>query len=116
MRELVDGDDTVLADSAAAIMADFSAWNTLLRKCAVGRKLCTTWMGWIVMAPAGAQVGDAIALLYGAATPMVLREKENPSDPTGGKRSELIGECYVHGLMDGEGINGWKFSEIFRIW
>lgn len=37
---------------------------------------------------------------------MVLLEKENPSDPTGGRRCELIGESYMHGLMDGEGIRG----------
>jgi hypothetical protein len=74
-------------------------------------------MGRIAMVSAGSCVGDAVALLYGAATPMVLREKERSDGAAAGvRRWELVGECYVHGAMDGEALRGLSLSEIFRIW
>ncbi|KAF7543398.1 hypothetical protein G7046_g10008 [Stylonectria norvegica] len=40
--------------------------------------------------------GDVVAVLYGGRTPFVLREVD------GGW--VLLGECYVHGLMEGEAL------------
>jgi Heterokaryon incompatibility protein (HET) len=46
--------------------------------------------------PNDAACGDRIALLLGGRTPFVLR-------PVAGTREyELVGACYVHGIMDGE--------------
>jgi len=47
-----------------------------------------------------AQVGDIICVLYGCSVPVVLREKEE----NGKKIWLLIGECYVHEIMDGEAV------------
>jgi hypothetical protein len=56
--------------------------------------------GWAVD---GAQPGDHVAVLYGCNYPFLLRES---SDAT----YKIIGDCYIHGLMDGEGLEA-EFEE-----
>jgi hypothetical protein len=53
---------------------------------------------WIGLAPMAAEVGDIICILYGCSVPVVLR----PQSVDGKTFFHLVGECYVHGLMDGE--------------
>jgi hypothetical protein len=53
-----------------------------------------------------ARPGDIIAVLAGGNVPYVLR----PGTEIG--EYELIGECYVHGIMDGEIFNGKRFGNI----
>ncbi|KAF2097552.1 HET-domain-containing protein [Rhizodiscina lignyota] len=53
--------------------------------------------GRMCMVPDAAEPGDLLCILFGAQTPFVLR----PFKP-GVYR--LIGECYVHGVMDGEAM------------
>ena len=50
--------------------------------------------GWV---PDQAREGDIICVINGLAVPLVLRESQE-----GG--FELIGDCYLHGIMDGEGM------------
>ncbi|KAF2970139.1 hypothetical protein GQX73_g3440 [Xylaria multiplex] len=64
------------------------------------RRLMGTRDGRMGTAPAAAQVGDRIALLLGCSVPMVLREKKDGW--------VVIGECYVHGVMDGEVLESDK--------
>lgn len=47
--------------------------------------------------------GDLICIIFGCSVPVVLRKVS-----TGGGNShfEFIGECYVHGMMDGEALEG----------
>jgi hypothetical protein len=42
------------------------------------------------------RAGDAIVVFLGSSMPYVLRAK--------GAEYELLGECFVHGLMDGQGL------------
>lgn len=58
--------------------------------------------GRIGLAPTAAQEGDSIAILHGCSVPVVLRQKANAW--------ELVGECYVHGMMDGDAIDAAKAS------
>jgi hypothetical protein len=55
---------------------------------------------WIGLAPTDARVGDLICILYGCSVPVILR----PQTVDGRDVWILIGECYVHGLMDGEAM------------
>lgn len=59
-----------------------------------GRKLATTKTGYIAMVPKNVQRGDVVAVLLGCNFPVLLR----PS----GRYFRVLGECYVHGLMNGE--------------
>jgi hypothetical protein len=55
-----------------------------------------------------AKVGDRIALLQGGKVPYILRPKI-------GKDAgcyEIIGDAYVHGIMDGD---GWKPDHLEKI-
>lgn len=60
------------------------------------RKFCTTSKGYMGLFPRGTQAGDRICVFLGAPVPFVIR----PHKPN--KSYQLIGECYVHGIMEGE--------------
>ncbi|RFU23924.1 hypothetical protein B7463_g12414, partial [Scytalidium lignicola] len=61
------------------------------------RNLSITSKGYIGAVPQEAQKGDLICILFGCSVPVVLRSGDNDT-------YKLIGECYLHGFMDGEGI------------
>jgi hypothetical protein len=54
--------------------------------------------GFLGFTPITAQVGDKVYLLLGAEVPTLLRGVED--------EFAVVGECYVHGLMNGEGSSG----------
>lgn len=49
------------------------------------------------LAPVGSMPGDAICVVQGCSIPLVMRPK--------GDHWILIGESYVHGIMDGEAMD-----------
>lgn len=55
------------------------------------------------LGPAGTVEGDEVFLLTGGKTPFVLRRRDDTDDTIPGPRYEIIGDCYLQGLMDGEG-------------
>ncbi|KAK7449574.1 hypothetical protein CaCOL14_013291 [Colletotrichum acutatum] len=52
--------------------------------------------------PWNAQVEDYVVLLEGFRTPFVLRKILDGNESGGGDEFLIIGDCYVHGIMDGE--------------
>ncbi|OAX82494.1 hypothetical protein ACJ72_03149 [Emergomyces africanus] len=79
----------------------------------------------LCLVPISAKKGDKVCILYGCNVPVVLRDRSRGKRgccgcwgnghecgcrncitlPVGGPtRYELIGECYVHGMMDGEAL------------
>ena len=61
------------------------------------RKFFTTANGrFFGLGPDGLQSGDIVAVLYGCSVPVVLRAVE--------QQYQLVGECFVYGLMDGQAI------------
>ncbi|EXF79321.1 hypothetical protein CFIO01_02056 [Colletotrichum fioriniae PJ7] len=52
--------------------------------------------------PWNAQVEDYVVLLEGFRTPFVLRKIRNDDQSGGEDAFQIIGDCYVHGVMDGE--------------
>jgi hypothetical protein len=61
------------------------------------RQLIKTKRGYLGLAPEAAEKGDLVCILYGCSVPVVIREVE-------GDAHELVGECYVHGMMDGAAL------------
>jgi hypothetical protein len=61
---------------------------------------------YIGLGPAAVQKGDILAVFFGGQVPYVIRKVPRVEE------FEFIGECYVHGLMEGElmkgGGNGWR--------
>jgi hypothetical protein len=62
------------------------------------RRLITTEKGWVGLSAIPARQGDAVAILMGSDAPVVLRPVED--------YYEVVGECYIHGVMDGEAVEG----------
>ncbi|KAF1836091.1 hypothetical protein BDW02DRAFT_256943 [Decorospora gaudefroyi] len=60
-----------------------------------GRRIAVTEQGYIGLVPACSQVGDEVYLLGGVSVPFVLRKKN-------GNKFVLVGDSYVHGVMEGE--------------
>ena len=60
------------------------------------RKLILTRKGYLGLAAKHVQRGDVVTILKGGNVPIILREKKD--------RYHLIGEAYIHGIMDGEAV------------
>jgi hypothetical protein len=72
-----------LAEAVSAV------WN--------GRQFFMSEKGYMGLAPITTRAGDAVCILFGGQVPFILREREDFGH-------SMIGECYVHGIMDGEAI------------
>jgi hypothetical protein len=72
------------------------------------RRLCSTHDGRLGSVPAGAKVGDKICMLYGGRVLYVIRA-------CGNGQYKFIGECYVHGLMEGEAMDAGHEDEEFAL-
>ncbi|VBB80632.1 Putative HET domain-containing protein [Podospora comata] len=89
-------------------------------------KLFLTEKGYLGLGPASAKVGDVVAILAGAEGPFILRHG-HPGCDIGEENQEerkekegenevmsLVGQAYVHGIMNGEAVEeeGFKLREI----
>jgi hypothetical protein len=75
------------------LLANFLASIGAMSK---GRQLAIIEQRWLAMVPIEAyQTEDIVVIFFGAGTPFVLR-------PIGTNCHQLLGSCYVHGVMDGE--------------
>jgi hypothetical protein len=85
-------------------MVPFIGRNTLppgFENYALGRSLAVTKKGYLGLVSKDVQKGDRVAVLMGSETPFILRKRS-----FGG--FAVIGETYIHGIMDGEVIEAWK--------
>jgi hypothetical protein len=71
------------------------------------RGFFVTKRGYLTLAPRYTKPGDLVCLIFGAEVPFVLRPD--------GLRYRLVGECYVHGMMDGEGLGLGEEDKWFDI-
>jgi hypothetical protein len=65
----------------------------------LGRKLFRTHSGMLGLCPAWASKGDIVIIALGCNSPLALRA-------TQGNRYQVGGECFVHGMMNGEALLG----------
>ncbi|KAM7184263.1 Heterokaryon incompatibility protein (HET) domain containing protein [Rhypophila sp. PSN 637] len=59
--------------------------------------------GWVGRGPAEMRPGDVVVILWGCWLPIVLRPCGGDADDL---KYQLVGDAYVHGLMDGEYVQG----------
>jgi len=62
------------------------------------RRMFLTEKGYLGVGPTAVKAGDEVVIVPGAAVPFVLRKH--------GNIRLLVGEAYVHGIMDGEAMKG----------
>lgn len=68
-----------------------------------GRVLVRTRQGYLGLTPDDAREGDQVWVLSGGKLPLVLRPRE-----TGGHGYTVVGDSYIHGIMDGEVFRQWR--------
>lgn len=69
------------------------------------RRFFITSEGYFGIGPEVSIPGDKICVFFGGETPFVLWPQKDGT-------YRLCGECYVHGLMDGEAIEMWERGEL----
>tara|TARA_R110002003_G_scaffold234_2_gene16894 strand:+ start:5213 stop:7060 length:1848 start_codon:yes stop_codon:yes gene_type:complete len=101
MKIVLEGLRTLLALTCFLPLYDRShePFNALVQ-CVAQRKLFRTSAGYVGLAPESVRAGDTIALFQGGRLPLIIRQH--------GDRWRLIGDCYVHGLMNGEKFDAQK--------
>jgi hypothetical protein len=55
------------------------------------------------LAPRTAEEGDHICIIFGCSVPVILREIRFQGEVY----FKLVGEAYIHGMMDGEALSGY---------
>lgn len=76
-----------------------------------GRQMFITSGGYIGLGPQSLKCGDGVAILSGGSTPFVLRESIFSGQGTTKSRWRIVGDCYVHGWMDGEMVTDENVEE-----
>ena len=82
---------------------------TMLRLKLSGRELFITTQGYMGLCSAGVKKGDLVSILLGCDMPILLRECDKSH------YLRVIGEAYVHGIMDGEAVKGLTMENYTRI-
>jgi hypothetical protein len=77
----------------AGVLLEFH--GAMLNACA-GRRYFNTDNGRLGVGPEEVRSEDTVVVFLGAHTPIIIRENAD------GRTFTFIGECYVHGVMDGE--------------
>lgn len=80
------------------LFADTQPFLTAFEPMAQDRRFCVTADGYMGLVPKGATKGDGICVFLGGAVPFVIRKANSGHDC-------LVGECYVHGMMDGKALD-----------
>ncbi|KIM99219.1 hypothetical protein OIDMADRAFT_20001 [Oidiodendron maius Zn] len=70
-----------------------------VKRTTFGRRLIKTRTGLIGLGPGFAEVGDSVCVLFGGHVLYVLRKRDQLY------RHKFVGECYIHGMMDGDALN-----------
>lgn len=105
----------------AAISQLGSKYTTGLTAACRNRRFCVTHGGQLTLAPPESREGDVVCVIRGLQTPFIVRpvgqktiEEINTNSASAevpkerqsclGGEYHLVGECYVHGIMDGEAM------------
>jgi hypothetical protein len=86
---------------------DYVALSNAIGANSAGRNLCVTAGGYLGYVSSRSQIGDKVCILFGSAVPFVLREDRDGV-------FMLVGECYVHGIMDGEAMKERDVESLSR--
>jgi hypothetical protein len=138
-RKYVDWTKDLVSDMPREGLLDKRPWNqqemelpvsnTYFGSRCMNRTFFITEKGYMGIGPLQTQPGDVIHLLCGSTVPFVLRKDVDhypPKSPSvvsrvkvidsikllGGKHHRLVGDCFVHGVMDGEFCNELKVENV----
>jgi hypothetical protein len=69
---------------------------------AIDRAFAVTEDKYVGLVPVGTKVGDCVCIILGCVTPFIVREENG--------QYLLVGESYIHGIMDGEAMTASQYS------
>ncbi|KAI1119469.1 heterokaryon incompatibility protein-domain-containing protein [Nemania sp. NC0429] len=90
----VSSEDSVLFSPHEMLRMTIDGFRSSIQV-AWGKRFAIFDSGHIGIVPEQARVGDVVAVLLGCTMPLLLRRNQ-------GSVCSVLGECYVHGAMDGE--------------
>lgn len=93
---LIDADSQEVRDMSRRY--SLMAWNYNMSRC-----LYRTRRGYLGTGPQSVQRGDIVCVFMSAAVPFILRSRGDGDDGY-----TLVGDAYVHGIMDGELVKDWE--------
>jgi hypothetical protein len=101
-------------DSAYPILAATVNYGVRFKEACGGRRFCITQGGYMALVPPLAQAGNLVCVILGVEVPYLLRlSSRQPGDSP--PLYELVGECYVHGIMDGEKMDSGPIPEFIIV-
>ena len=103
--DLVAPDLRQLAEEAESKHVE-GKWSRSANGASKNRIFAKTNRGYYVLGPKVMQPGDVVCVLFGGKVPFCLRPL--------GDRYLLVGECYVHGLMNGEAMKMMNRQELLE--
>ena len=75
---------------------------SLQPKYITNRQLFVTKKGYVGVGPPGIKMGDCVVLMVGGDVPFMLRSVGAVQN-----ENELLGDCHVHGIMEGQAYDTW---------
>jgi hypothetical protein len=106
LKSPIHGDWRTQYDTATVSLVD--RYHTLVTERLEGRRSFMLQNGYIGLGPQNLQAGDLVAVLLGASVPFLLRKDENGN-------FRVVGEAYVHGIMDGQCVAGNPVIDTFTL-
>jgi hypothetical protein len=91
-----------IAYSSSMSAKEAHVFNEMVIRACNGRRFFTTRRGYMGLGPSDIQIGDTVAVMLGGQVPFILRTQDDANI--------LIGESYVHGIMNGEALNDLDFE------
>ena len=84
-----------------------TSWASEARNTTWGHSFFTTKKGYMGLGSQAMRVGDVVTILAGSEVPLILRQA--------GEIFHLVGESYVHGIMNGEAVQHSARMETLKI-
>ncbi|KAJ9608440.1 hypothetical protein H2200_007428 [Cladophialophora chaetospira] len=84
-------------------------YRARVRLCCFNRRLFITKRGYLGLGPYHMQLADLVCILFGGDTPYILRKSSSLT-------YRFIGQCYVHGIMNGEVVDEWEKTQGNEQW
>jgi len=83
-----------------SLQEESMSYTAALQETLSGGRFVTTKRGYVGVVPNMAQVSDTVAIFKGGRVPFILQKSIGRP-----QAFRLVGECYIHGIMNGEGLS-----------
>lgn len=107
LRQDGDAEDEMQKPDMYMEMICMGLFQRHMEELVKGRKLFVTDRGYVgVTTNDQVKSGDDLVVLFGCDTPVVLRPVESDASRSGAGKYNFVSDVFVHGLMDGEAVQG----------